>query len=177
MKRKQSQVTPLVASMRTNKAQIKVPEQSLCTNRRHLAGLEIYLCRSQQPCGRSPAEIVGSNPTGGMDVFSCECCMLSGRCFCDKLTSRPEESYRLWCVVECDIETSRMRRPWPALGRSATDGGVGRIISILILNFDAREEWVPISHFLKNASLTVPSERIIFTFRIKPEDSHCPPHI
>jgi len=28
--------------------------------------------------------------------------------------------HRLWCVVVCDLETSRMRRPWPALGRSAT---------------------------------------------------------
>ena len=28
--------------------------------------------------GRSPAEIVGSNPIGGMDVY-CDCCMLSGR--------------------------------------------------------------------------------------------------
>jgi len=47
----------------------------------------------------------------------CECCVLSGRGF-----SRPEESYRLWCVVVCDLETSRMRRPLPALGRSATGG-------------------------------------------------------
>jgi len=30
--------------------------------------------------------------------------------------TRPEESYRLWCVVECDLETSRMRRPWPTGG-------------------------------------------------------------
>jgi hypothetical protein len=40
--------------------------------------------------------------------------------FCDELITRPEESYRLWCVVVCDLETSRMRRSWPALGRSAT---------------------------------------------------------
>ena len=46
--------------------------------------------------------------------------MLSGRGLCDELITRPEESYRLWCVVVCDLETSRMRRPWPALGRSAT---------------------------------------------------------
>jgi hypothetical protein len=39
----------------------------------------------------------------------------------DELITRPEESYRLWCVVVCDLETSRMRRPWPALGRSATE--------------------------------------------------------
>jgi hypothetical protein len=40
----------------------------------------------------------------------------SGRGLCDVLITRPEESYRLWCVIECDLETSRMRRPWPALG-------------------------------------------------------------
>jgi len=50
----------------------------------------------------------------------CEYCVLSGRGLCDKLITHPEESYRLWCVVVCDLETSRMRRPWPALGRSAT---------------------------------------------------------
>jgi len=63
---------------------------------------------------------VGSNPTGGMDVC-CECCVLSGRGLCDELITRPEMSYRLWCVVVCDLETSRMRRPWPAMGRSATE--------------------------------------------------------
>jgi hypothetical protein len=36
----------------------------------------------------------------------CECCVLSGRGLCDELITRPEESYRLWCVVECDQETS-----------------------------------------------------------------------
>jgi len=45
---------------------------------------------------------------------------LSGRGLCDELITRPEESYRMWCVVVCNLETSRMRRPWPALGRSAT---------------------------------------------------------
>jgi hypothetical protein len=29
----------------------------------------------------------------------CECCMFSGRGLCDGLIARPEESYRLWCVV------------------------------------------------------------------------------
>jgi hypothetical protein len=28
----------------------------------------------------------------------CECCMLSGRGLCDGPTTRPEESYRVWCV-------------------------------------------------------------------------------
>jgi hypothetical protein len=47
---------------------------------------------------------------------SCECCVLSGRGFCDGPIPRPEESYRLWCVIVCELETSRMRRPWPAFG-------------------------------------------------------------
>ena len=34
-------------------------------------------------------------------------------CLCDELITHPEESYRLWCVVVCDLESSRMRRPWP----------------------------------------------------------------
>jgi hypothetical protein len=45
-------------------------------------------------CGTSPAETLGSNPTGGMNVC-CECCVSSGRGFCDELNTRPEESYRL----------------------------------------------------------------------------------
>jgi len=34
----------------------------------------------------------------------CECCVLSGRGLCDELTTRPEESYRLWYVVVCGLE-------------------------------------------------------------------------
>jgi hypothetical protein len=41
---------------------------------------------------------------------SCECCVLSGRGLCDGLITRPEESYRLWCVSNvCDHETSTKR--------------------------------------------------------------------
>ena len=56
--------------------------------------------------GRSRAEIAGSNPAGGMDGFRC---VLSGRGVCDGLVTHPEESYRLWCVLVCDLGTSRMR--------------------------------------------------------------------
>ena len=38
--------------------------------------------------------------------------MLSGRGLCDELITRPEESYRLCCVVVCDLETSRMAAPY-----------------------------------------------------------------
>jgi len=38
----------------------------------------------------------------------CECCVLSGRDLCDELNTRPEESYRMWCVVVCDLETTKI---------------------------------------------------------------------
>ena len=59
-------------------------------------------------------------PSGAWIFVCCDCCVLSGRGICDELITRRGESYRLWCVVVCDLETSRMRRPWPALGRSTT---------------------------------------------------------
>ena len=60
------------------------------------------------------------NPPETWMSVCCECCVLSGRGLCVDLITRPEESYRMCCVVVCDLETSWMRRPWPALGRSAT---------------------------------------------------------
>jgi hypothetical protein len=41
----------------------------------------------------------------------CECRVLSGRGLCGELITRPEESYRLCCVVMCDLETSRIGAP------------------------------------------------------------------
>jgi len=38
--------------------------------------------------------------------------VLSGRGLCDGLITRPEESYRLCCVVVCDLETSRIGAPY-----------------------------------------------------------------
>jgi hypothetical protein len=62
-------------------------------------------------CGRSNSEIVGLNPTG--DMRCCEFCAVSSRSLCKEVITRLEESYRLCCVVVCDLETSWMRRPWP----------------------------------------------------------------
>ena len=36
----------------------------------------------------------------------CECCVLPGIGLCDELITHPEESYGLWCVVVCGLETS-----------------------------------------------------------------------
>jgi hypothetical protein len=59
-------------------------------------------------------------PPGAWMFACCECYVLSGRGLCDELITRLEESYRLWCVVVCDLETSRTSKPWPASGRSTT---------------------------------------------------------
>jgi len=50
----------------------------------------------------------------------CECFVLPGRGLCEGLITRPEKSYRLWCVVLCGPETSWMRGPWPHWGLSRT---------------------------------------------------------
>jgi len=79
------------------------------------------------------SEVEGSNPTGAWMSVCCEvlcvvwwrslrlkvliplghgclsvvkCCVLSGGGLCDEVITRPEESYRLWCVVVCDLENS-----------------------------------------------------------------------
>ena len=86
------------------------------------------LCRSQWPRGlrrRSAAACLQRSwvriPPGAWMFVCCECCVLSGRGFCDELITRPKKSYRMWCVFVCHLETLRMRRSWLALGRSATE--------------------------------------------------------
>jgi hypothetical protein len=46
----------------------------------------------------------------------CECCVLSGRGLCDGLITRPGESYRLWRVVVCDLETLKEETKSPLKG-------------------------------------------------------------
>ena len=66
--------------------------------------------------GRTPAARLLRSwvriPPGAWIFGSCECRVLSGRGLCDELITRPEESYRLCCVVVCDLETSRMGAPY-----------------------------------------------------------------
>ena len=51
-------------------------------------------------------------PPGACIFVCCECRVLSGRGLCDEPITRPEESYRLCCVVVCDLETSRIGAPY-----------------------------------------------------------------
>jgi len=45
--------------------------------------------------------------------------VLSGRGLCDELITRPEDSYRLWRVVVCDLETSKEEAKSPQWGCDA----------------------------------------------------------
>ena len=51
-------------------------------------------------------------PPGAWIFVCCECRVLSGRGLCDELIARPQVSYRLCCVVVCDLETSRIGAPY-----------------------------------------------------------------
>jgi hypothetical protein len=62
-------------------------------------------------------------PTAWMFI-RCECCVLWSRDLCNELITRPEDPYRVQCMVVCDLETSRMRKPWPPLW-AAAPWGVG----------------------------------------------------
>jgi hypothetical protein len=81
------------------------------------------ICRSHWPrslrrrstAARQLRSWVRITPGAWMFVC-CECCVLSGRGLCDGLITRPKETYRLWRVVVCDQETSRMRRLKSATG-------------------------------------------------------------
>jgi hypothetical protein len=68
-------------------------------------------------CGRLPAETVGSNLTGGMNVCY-ECSVLSGKGLCDELITHPGESYRLGWVVGCGLETREALTHWGGGGLS-----------------------------------------------------------
>jgi hypothetical protein len=59
--------------------------------------------------GHSLTGTTGSNSAGGMDVCLCKCCVLSGRGLCEGPITRPEESYRVWCVELSVIEEPHRR--------------------------------------------------------------------
>ena len=69
-------------------------------------------------------------PPGAWIFVCCECRVLSSRGLCDELFTRPEESYRLWCVVVCDLETSRMGAPY-----------IYDISSLMVNSFNKSSYW------------------------------------
>ena len=81
--------------------------------------LNFVLCRSQWPWGirrRSATASIswdcGFESHRGHGCVSVDFCLLLRRSLRNGLITRPENSYRLWCVVVFDLETSWMRRLW-----------------------------------------------------------------
>ena len=52
---------------------------------------------------------------------SCECCVSPGGGPCENPMTCPEESYRQWYIIVCDLKLSIIKRPWPALGCRAEE--------------------------------------------------------
>jgi hypothetical protein len=46
----------------------------------------------------------------------CDCFVLLGRGLCDELINLPEESYRLWCAVEWDLENLKNEEAMTRVG-------------------------------------------------------------
>ena len=65
---------------------------------------------------------------------SCECCVLSCRGLCDGPIAHPEESYQLWCVIVCVLETSSVRWPWLALGCCARNNNSNGNVKYIVLD-------------------------------------------
>ena len=74
------------------------------------------MCRSQWPRGlrrgSAAACLLRSWVRIPPGAWVFVCCEFSSRGLCYELITRPEESYRLWRVVVCDLESSWMWRPW-----------------------------------------------------------------
>ena len=109
-------------------------------------------CRSQWSRGlrrsSTAARLLGlwvRIPPGAWMSVCCECCvLLSGRGLWDELATCPEESYRLWCVVVCDLQSSWMRNQtqsmWLTLSRRCITGCISYMSLIVTVKHDY---WMP----------------------------------
>ena len=59
--------------------------------------------------------------------------MLSGRGLCDRLITRPEESYRLWWVVVCDLENLKNEEAMTRVGSQRHRGETNLIFKSAVL--------------------------------------------
>ena len=96
------------------RGRILTPNPSVWWVQSGFGGLEVA-CWPLVPkfAGSNPAEAVGflranKNPqhVGGHGCLSVVIVVLLSSGLCEEFITRSEESYRLWCVIECDLETS-----------------------------------------------------------------------
>jgi len=77
-----------------------------------LGGFEPTISAGERPAAAHLLKSWVRIPPGAWIFVCCEYRVLSGRGLCDEVITRPEESYRLCCVVVCDLETSRIGAPY-----------------------------------------------------------------
>jgi len=84
-------------------------------------------------------------------MFVCEYCVLSGRGLCDEMITRPEESYRMWCVVVCDLEKLKNEEAMTLVGsqrhrkkkcRYRHDLGEGRTRASSVFSIPKNNFWL-----------------------------------
>jgi hypothetical protein len=75
-------------------------------------GFELTISAGERPVAAHLLRSWVQIPPGAWIFVCCDCRVLSGRGLCDELITRPKESYRLCCVVVCDLETSRIGAPY-----------------------------------------------------------------
>jgi len=109
---------------------VMVHNQALYKNVKTLSGVT-YLNRCQWPRGLRPGSAVTRwlglrvlFPRGERMLFSCDCCVLSGRV---NVTgwSLVHRSPTDCGVSKCDCVASKMRRPWPTRGCWAMERNIG----------------------------------------------------
>ena len=91
---------------------------------------------------------------GAWMFFCCECCVLSGSGLCDQLIIHPEDSYRLWCVVVCDLETLRLKNPRPRW--VATPQKTKNIAIMFVCFWHNSPQWARVSSFTRFLDHTQP---------------------
>jgi len=75
----------------------------------HISRSQWPRCLRLRSAAARPLRLWVRIPPGAWMFICCECFVLSGRSPCDEMITRPHESYRMWCVVVYDLETSWMR--------------------------------------------------------------------
>jgi hypothetical protein len=64
----------------------------------------------------------------------CKCCELSGGGLCDEFITRPEESYRLWCLTAClcDLVHEEALAHWGLLRQKRIEVVCGNVTKSLL---------------------------------------------
>jgi hypothetical protein len=138
---KQYQETRVFRNQRTTTVSFELYSKLFPILLSQISFLKVLKSQSQWPNGlrrgSTAACLLGSRiriPLGAWMFVSRECCVFVGRGLCDGSIPRPEESYWTWRVIVCDLQTSSIRRPWPALGCCARKKSLMRnTCSVLIV--------------------------------------------